>query len=414
MAENEAQNSAVGEDSDTLSTRSSDQRKRASRKRKSDWTSLNDKIDAQETRFASFEEKIDKLMAFMGGQPETHERPHSASKSKSEVSSGNHSDNEEVGRFGKYTSKVETKNKLCEIFGSDAQTTKDISDDGLMLDDSQKQILANSWHNPNPMKMSSYRDSYKTAFPVHENTRDLLQVPTLDDTIESLLVKKYGHKAAFGNSHSLYNRQMRAVEKIGYQGQTAARMGIITTCYSQQALGSLLDNLQSPEPNLDRANQTVRDEFAMITKTLDQIGKAGAYHQMTRRKAAIFDTGLDDYKDYSSTIMSLPLTAEGVFGSQFDEKLKSRQERFKQITEVLPELDSSRNVKSFSGQKRKTSSNSYSQSQSKKSRSESYSRSRSNYGNSSRSNWSRGRSSYRGGRSSTVSSFRAHETKSSL
>ena len=394
MAENEAQNSAVGEDSDTLSTRLSDQRKRASRKRKSDWTSLNDKIDAQETRFASFEEKIDKLMVFMGGQPETHERPpasgrgiqgrgvspepherpptpgrgifqedtlgvprlcirrdrkedmdilstrlspnerrtanfsisdtvshtrHSASKSKSEVSSGNHSDNEEVGRFEKYTSKVETKNNLCEIFGSDAQTTKDISDDGLMLDDSQKQILANSWHNPNPMKMSSYRDSYKTAFPVHENTRDLLQVPTLDDTIESLLVKKYGHKAAFGNSHSLYNRQMRAVEKIGYQGQTAARMGIITTCYSQQALGSLLDNLQSPEPNLDRAIQTFRDVFAMTTKTLDQIGKAGAYHQMTRRKAAIFDTGLDDYKDYSSTIMSLPLTAEGVFGSQFDE-----------------------------------------------------------------------------------------------
>ena len=66
----------------------------------------------------------------------------------------------------------------------------------------------------------------------------------------------------------------------------------------------------------------------MTTKTLDQIGKAGAYHQMTRRKAAIFDTGLDDYKDYSSTIMSLSLTAEGVFGSQFDEKLKSRQERF--------------------------------------------------------------------------------------
>ena len=110
---------------------------------------------------------------------------HSASKSKSEVSNGNHSNKEDVGRFRKYTSKVETKNKLCEIFGSDAQTT--------------------------------------------ENTRDLLQVPTLDDTIESLLVMKCGHKAAFDNSHSLNYRQMRAVDKIRYQGQTVARIGIMTT-----------------------------------------------------------------------------------------------------------------------------------------------------------------------------------------
>ena len=91
-------------------------------------------------------------------------------------------------------------------------------------------------------------------------------VPTLDDTIESLLVKKYGHKAAFGSSRGLYNRQMRTIEKIGYQGQTAARMGIITTCYTQQALGCLLDNLQSQEPNLDRATQTVGYIFAMTTK----------------------------------------------------------------------------------------------------------------------------------------------------
>ena len=42
--------------------------------------SLNDNIEAQETRFASFEETIDKLMDFMGRQgravsPEPHERP---------------------------------------------------------------------------------------------------------------------------------------------------------------------------------------------------------------------------------------------------------------------------------------------------------------------------------------------------
>lgn len=67
------------------------------------------------------------------------------------------------------------------------------------------------------------------------------------------------------------------MEKLGYQGQVASRMAIVSNCYTQQALGCLLDTLQE-KVNLDRAIQTVRDIFAMSTKPLDQICRAEAYH----------------------------------------------------------------------------------------------------------------------------------------
>ena len=119
----------------------------------------------------------------------------------------------------------------------------------------------------------------------------------------------------------------------------AARMGIITSCYTQQALGVLLDNLTSNEPNIDRAIQHVRDIFAMTTKTLDQVARTGALHHLCRRKAVIFDTGLDEYKDYSSSVLAMPLTREGLLGSKFDDKLKAKQEKNKKISEILPNLE---------------------------------------------------------------------------
>ena len=48
------------------------------------------------------------------------------------------------------------------------------------------------------------------------------------------------------------------MEKVAYQGQVAARMGIISMCYVQQALRSLLQNLKSNSPNIDEAVQNVR------------------------------------------------------------------------------------------------------------------------------------------------------------
>lgn len=93
-------------------------------------------------------------------------------------------------------------------------------------------------------------------------------MPSLDDSVESLLIQKYGQKGAYGNSPRLYTKSLRAVGELGYQGLVASRMAIVSNFYTQQALACLLDTLQEKEVNMDRAMQTVRDIFAMSTKTL--------------------------------------------------------------------------------------------------------------------------------------------------
>ena len=116
----------------------------------------------------------------------------------------------------------------------------------------------------------------------------------------------------------LFSRPMRSIERLGYQSQMAARMGMILSCYSQQVLGSLLDCLQQKDCNLDLAIQMNRDSFAISTKLLDQMARTGAFAHLIRRKAALYDSGLSDLKDYAATVNTLPLTAEGVFGFDFD------------------------------------------------------------------------------------------------
>ena len=74
-------------------------------------------------------------------------------------------------------------------------------------------------------------------------------------------------------------------------------MGIIITLYIQQALASLLQQLNQECSNLDSMTQTVRDSFSMSSKVLDQIGRTGAFHHFIRRKATINDMGLDSIKD---------------------------------------------------------------------------------------------------------------------
>ncbi|VDH92527.1 Hypothetical predicted protein [Mytilus galloprovincialis] len=160
---------------------------------------------------------------------------------------------------------------------------------------------------------------------------------TMDNTVESLLMKRYGTKAAFGRVPSLFTKNLKSLERLAYQGQVAARMGLITTCYLQQASGNLLDNLTSDSPNLDSAIQNVRDIFALSTKSLDQTARTGAFHHMIRRRATMYDTGLNELRAYAITIVTLPLTADGNFGSQFDTKMKEKTDRNKQLAEVLPD-----------------------------------------------------------------------------
>ena len=145
------------------------------------------------------------------------------------------------------------------MFGEDAKTDTSSSKVGLCLDKTKTDILKTSWRCQAPDKLSAFKESSKQGFPVSEDAEKLLKLHSLDDLTESLLIKKHGRRAAFNSSQSLYTQPFKSVAKIAYQGQVAARMGIISVCYTQQVLGRLLKNLRGKSPNLDEAVQNVRD-----------------------------------------------------------------------------------------------------------------------------------------------------------
>jgi hypothetical protein len=238
-------------------------------------------------------------------------------------------------RFTKYSSK--TEKLLAQMFGEDALTKPDKDTSGLLIDDSQVTVLKESWRSSDPSRISAYKDIYKSTFPVSDSAEDLLQVPSLDTIVESLLMKKYGSKAA-SKSQSLYSQPLKALEKIAFQGQCAARMGIIINLYIQQALGNLLSFTQENSLNVDKIIQCVRDIFAMSTKSLDQISRCGAFHHLVRRKAALADTGLHDLRDIKDHLWTLPLSHTGVFGDGMEKKLKDRKEMNSQLSDLLPEV----------------------------------------------------------------------------
>jgi hypothetical protein len=87
----------------------------------------------------------------------------------------------------------------------------------------------------------------------------------------------------------------------------------------------------------------------MSTKAVDQVARTGAFHHLIRRKAVMEDTGLNDIKELKTPLLSLPLSSSGVFGGKFEQTLKDRIEKDKQLKELLPEL----NVENKSQVKRK-------------------------------------------------------------
>ena len=91
-------------------------------------------------------------------------------------------------------------------------------------------------------RFSAYKESSKQSFPVSESTESVLKVSSLYDFSERLLIRRYGRKAAFGNTQIIFSQPFKSLDRISYQGQMAARLGIISICYTQQALGSLLNN----------------------------------------------------------------------------------------------------------------------------------------------------------------------------
>ena len=105
----------------------------------------------------------------------------------------------------------------------------------------------------------------------------MLTVPSLDNIVKSLLLKRFGSKAGT-KGQSLHTQPLKSLEKIAYPGQHAARMGIIVNVYIQHAVGNLLTLLQDKSPNMDLAIQCDRDIFAMSNKSLDQTARCGSLH----------------------------------------------------------------------------------------------------------------------------------------
>ncbi|MCG7878005.1 MAG: hypothetical protein N0C90_16985, partial [Candidatus Thiodiazotropha endolucinida] len=202
-------------------------------------------------------------------------------------------DNNVNRRFQKYTVTIPntgssetnqtplTHDMLKDMFGEDAIADSK-SSKGLALDKSQIDTISETLRCQAPDKLSAYKDSFKQSFPVQDCSEKLLQVPSLDELTERLLIKKHGRRAAFGSSQSLFSQPYKSIEKIAFQGQVASRMGIVSVCYAQQALGLLLRNLQSTELNVDEAIQNVRDLFAISTKSLDQLSRTGAFFHLIR------------------------------------------------------------------------------------------------------------------------------------
>ncbi|VDI40432.1 Hypothetical predicted protein [Mytilus galloprovincialis] len=210
---------------------------------------------------------------------------------------------------------------LGDIFGEDAKTKPDKSEAGIVLDQSQINILNQSWHCDNPLLLSTYKEEYRASFPVSDKSADILNLPKLDDITQTLLCKRHGPNA--GKAHNkLFSKPEKIFENMAFKGQSAARMGLIITAYMQQALGSLMEKPNDSEPNIDLLVQMVKDIFAMSVKYMDQTAR----------------TGLEDITELNDKFLSLKLSSDGVLGKDFEEKLKNRSETNKQIKDLLPEL----------------------------------------------------------------------------
>ncbi|XP_062621452.1 uncharacterized protein LOC134283032 [Saccostrea cucullata] len=254
-------------------------------------------------------------------------------------------DSNNNNRFQNLINKSDEHTKtLTDIFGNVSSSEEEKT--GLVLDKTQEEILKKSWRITDPERLSAYRDEYRQCFPVHPNSAAFLQVPGLDDILEPMLRKKHGNKTkGWGKSKHLISQPYKSIETLAYQGQMAARMGIISLSYMQQALGTLLDSITCQDAD---TVQAIKDIFSMSTKALDQMGRAGAFHHLIRRKTAAQDSGLYTLKDIHSKIICLPLSEDGVFGKKLEEKLKERKEQKDSLKDLIPEWNEKNQKRKFS------------------------------------------------------------------
>ena len=229
-------------------------------------------------------------------------------------------------------------NVLSKIFTIDSDQSG-----GLLLDEAQIKLLANLWRSKTPERFTCFREDYRNCFPIHKNAVDFLQVPSLDEILEPMIRTLHGPKAVknWDKQKQLFTQPLKQIEKLAFQGQVAARMGIISILYLQNALASLSSSIKSDNTNPDIL-QSVNDIFAISMKSLDQFGITGAFNHIIRRKAATSESGLNTLKDIQAKVLYLPLTAEGVFGEGLEDKLGKRKEQREQLKELLPEFSNKR------------------------------------------------------------------------
>ena len=81
------------------------------------------------------------------------------------------------------------------------------------MDQAQCDILNESWRISTLSRRTAYR------------------VPSLDDIMEHFLIKRHSGKATFKRARSLFTADLKEMERLTFQGQTAACMGIIISLY---------------------------------------------------------------------------------------------------------------------------------------------------------------------------------------
>ena len=63
----------------------------------------------------------------------------------------------------------------------------------------------------------------------------------------------------------MHTQHWKEIERIAYQTQVAAKLGISINLYMQQALRVLLEEMKSENPYINLAIQTVQDAFVINT-----------------------------------------------------------------------------------------------------------------------------------------------------
>ena len=121
-------------------------------------------------------------------------------------------ENNSDSRFMKYKSVEvtdESLNILSEIFGEDARTGKTGNSNGISLDKSQTETLSQSRRTEQPDRLTAYRYNYKSLFPLNDKTEEFFKAPSLDDIVETFLIKRFSMKVCFKRARCLQTHHLK-------------------------------------------------------------------------------------------------------------------------------------------------------------------------------------------------------------